>query len=177
MAEESKTPYSLKAQGSAVKPDQSDPKLLSWQYLAKAQKFRVVMPREIHLQLEVLDGDGHSLPGRKFEFTQAGKTHGGVIDEKGLLEAFLLSGEETTLLVHDGPHTHEYKLELGPMEKPETARGAQQRLASLGYDVQVNGVDDQNFKRALAAFQFDHSLPSAKLADLAGPIDAAYQGK
>jgi hypothetical protein len=177
MADESKAPYTLKAQGNEVAPDESNPKLLTWTWLARAQKIQLNMPREVRLQLHIHDADGHDLPGRKFQIEQSGKVTEGTVGDDGVLHAMALAGEDAKLIVIDGDKHHEYDLSLGPLDKPETPRGAQQRLASLGYEVAVNGLDDQNFKRALAEFQHDHALASALLADLATAIDAAYLGK
>ena len=133
----------------------------------------------VKLNLKVKDHDGHPHDSRPFEIHLAdGKVVKGTTTKDGLVQASVPRGQPARLVVQgkEGPHT--IQLQLGKLDPPETPKGAQQRLSSLGYKVQVTGQLDPPTKKALAAFHHDHALPGKpELAAVAKHLDLAYQGK
>jgi len=136
-------------------------------------------PVEVKLNLKVKDPDGNPHEARPFEIHLAdGKVVKGTTTADGIVQASVPKGQPARLVVQgkEGPHT--IQLQLGKLEPPETPKGAQQRLASLGYKVQVTGKLDAPTKLALAAFHHDHALPGKpEIAAIAKHLHLAYQGK
>ena len=136
-------------------------------------------PAGIALHVKVHDPDGNPIVTRLYTIEMDGQTIEGCTTADGVVQAQLPKGAtEAKLVVKAKNGPVEFKLQLGKVDKPDTPRGAQQRLASLGYAVTLSGELDDQTKRALANFQHDHGLTgAADLAALARPIDDAYLGK
>jgi N-acetyl-anhydromuramyl-L-alanine amidase AmpD len=95
-----------------------------------------------------------------------------------VVEAKVPRGAAARLIIKGKEAAQTIQLALGKLELPTSVKGAQQRLRSLGYKLDVSGALDAATKKALKAFQNDHALPgAADIASLAKHIHAAYQGK
>lgn len=136
-------------------------------------------PGEVPLKLKVHDPDGHPHESRPFEIQLAGgKVIKGTTTKDGIVLARVPKGKPAKLVVQGKEGPHVVQLQLGKLEAPETIKGAQQRLLSLGYKLGVSGKIDAATKKALALFKQDHALPGkAEIASLARHIHAAYLGK
>ena len=136
-------------------------------------------PGEIALNLKVQDAEGLPHRSRPFEIKAAGKSIKGMTTGDGIVKVKVPEAAEAHLSIDGASGPQVLRLKLGKLHPPETVRGAQQRLQSLGYQVRPSGDLDAPTTQALAAFRHDHGLPEGTGLDekVSRDIHAAYRGK
>jgi N-acetylmuramoyl-L-alanine amidase len=110
--------------------------------------------------------DGAPKVDRPFVVEVAGKTIRGRTDGTGKVEAWIPpAARELDLTVGEGEGAARYHVLLGELDPVDTLRGAQARLANLGFDCPVDGADGEETREAIEDFQeyFGHPAPSGEL--------------
>ena len=162
-----------------VELGEASPQLPARKEVPELPKREPLKATHIPLKLKVQDDAGHPHESRPFEIhLEDGKILKGTTTPEGVVEAKVPRGAAARLIIKGKEAAQTIQLALGKLELPTSVKGAQQRLRSLGYKLDVSGALDGATKKALKAFQNDHALPgAADIASLAKHIHAAYQGK
>lgn len=159
----------LLAEGDQLSIPDKKPKEFSCQTNLR-HSFRVRNLKEL-FRTRLLDSGGQPLPGRKYEFTAAGKTKSGTSDGDGvLMEEVPVTADKATLKVWmipgDESSAVSWDVKLGYLEPIDTVHGLKARLNNLGYDCDTDKDEmDDKTKAALKLFQSDHGLPVTGEAD------------
>ncbi|MBS2022947.1 MAG: peptidoglycan-binding protein [Deltaproteobacteria bacterium] len=136
-------------------------------------------PKPRVFELKLCDDEGNPRVGLRWTLDIGPVQFNGYVGDDGLLQCELPFGAREGKLTIGGDGGDEiYDLDFG-LEDIKSIGGAQQRLATLGYDCDVSKDLDEKTKAALRAFQADSSLPETGAYDdqTQRALDAAFKNE
>jgi hypothetical protein len=143
-----------------------------------SNEVKLLPPQTTFVRLKLEDEEGSPLAECAFRITAGSRSTSGRTSEEGVLEAEAPLAEEAQLHVDTAAGEKIYQLRFAALDPATTAKGAQQRLRTLGFDCEPSDQLDDRAREALKHFQIGAGLTSTGEVDqtTSEALDRAYRG-